>query len=76
MGDVQRAGFLQEVFVAADIRRDLTGVDVQHLRREMANEMHVVRNENQRALVTLQRERERLDGVDVEVRRRDRKSVV
>ena len=36
----------------------------------MADEMDVVRNENERAFVTLQRERERFDGVDVEVRRR------
>src|ERR1035441_8944911 len=69
-GVVGCAGFLQEIFVAADIGRHLTGVDVQHLGREVADEMHIVRNEDQRAFVAFQRERERLDGVDVEVRGR------
>ena len=32
--------------------------------------MHIVRNENQRAFVAFQRERERLDGVDVQMRGR------
>src|ERR1039458_1165925 len=69
-GVVRRAGLLQEIFVAADVGRHLAGVDVQHLGREMADEMHIMRNEDQRAFVSLQRERERLNRVDVEVRGR------
>ena len=55
---VHSAGFLQEIIVAARIRRDLAGIDMQHLRRELTNEMDIVRDENERALVTLQGERE------------------
>ena len=46
------------------------GIDVQDLGGELADEMHVVADENERALVALEGEDERLDGVDVEVRRR------
>src|SRR6266545_4421651 len=69
-GVIGGAGLLQEVIVVSHIPDDLAGVDVQDLGRELANEMHVVRNEDQRALVAFQRERERLDGVDVKVCRR------
>ena len=51
-------GLLHEILVAAHIRCHLTRVDVQHLRREVPDEMHVVRDEHQRALVSLQRESE------------------
>ncbi len=43
---------------------------MQDLRRQLADEVHVVRDEDQRALVVLQREDQRLHGEDVEVRGR------
>ncbi len=39
-------GFFKKVIVSAHVGRDLAGVDVQHLRREVADEMHVVGNEH------------------------------
>ena len=68
-GVVRRPGFLQEIVIAADIRRHLAGVDVQYLIRQVADEMHIVGDEYERALVMFQRLSQRLDRLDVEMRR-------
>ncbi len=46
------SGFFQEIIVAAGKRGDLSTADVQLLGRKLPDEMHVVGNENQRALVS------------------------
>jgi hypothetical protein len=55
---VHRLRLLQKIVVVSGVRRQSTGVDVQHFRREMTDEMHIVRDEHERALITFQRERE------------------
>src|SRR5947207_2879502 len=48
---IERSGFLQEIIVAAAIRHQLAGMDVQDLGGEMPDKMDVVRDEDQCALV-------------------------
>ncbi len=42
----ERIGLFQEILVTSDIGRDLARVNVQHLRRELPDEMYIVGNEN------------------------------
>jgi len=58
----ERAGLFQEVVVAAGVAGDFSVLHVEDFRREFADEMHVVRDEDERAGIVLQREDERLDG--------------
>jgi len=50
-GIIPRAGFLKKIIVAAHIRSHLTGVDMQNFRRQMPDEMHIVRDEHESALI-------------------------
>ena len=54
---IRGAGLLQEIIVAALVGSDFAGVDVQHPGREVTDEMHVVRDEDQRPLIALQGQR-------------------
>jgi hypothetical protein len=66
----EEAGFLEEVVVTARVGVDLPCVDVEHAVGEFAEEVDIVRDEDQRAFVGFQRQDKRLDGQDVEVGRR------
>lgn len=63
-------GFFQIVIVVAGVGREAAGVDVEHVFREGADEMHVVADEDEGAFVVLECGDEGVDGLDVEVGRR------
>src|SRR6478736_1191426 len=66
----QSTGLLQEIIVTTRVRRDLPGVHVQNLRRKFADEMHIVGDEDKRAFIAFERQRERFHREDVQMRRR------
>src|SRR6185503_6188297 len=59
-----------EQLVVARVHRDLTLVHVHHVLGEGVDEEQVVRDEGERALEGLERDDERLDRGDVQMRRR------
>jgi hypothetical protein len=63
-------GFLEVVVVVAGVGGEPAAVHMQDCLRERADEIHVVADEEQRALVVLEGVDERVDRGDVEVRRR------
>ena len=62
-------GFVQEVFVVAGVVGELAAVDVEDVFREGLDEVNVVRDEDERALVFAKGHHECVDRLDVQVRR-------
>src|SRR4051812_18742774 len=50
--------------------RELSGIDVNNLVRQRADEINVVADEDERALELVQRIKQRINAIHVEVRRR------
>ena len=65
----EETGFLEEVVVASGVGVNLPCIDVEDAVGEFADEVDIVRNEDQRAFVGFQREHKGLHGQDIEVSR-------
>ena len=67
---VARLRFFEVVAVVSGVRRQATGVHVEYRLGNLADEVHVVADKEERAFVGLQGGDERVDRHNVEVRRR------
>ncbi len=66
-GVEERAGFFEEIVVAAGVGGDLAGVDVENFGGEFFDEVDVVADEDEGAVVAFEGHGQGLDGLDVEV---------